>query len=199
VQGAFRFIKRLWKAVHEHVSRGPAPAPASDRAALSEAQRGVRRQTHHTLAKVTDDIGRRRTFNTAIAAVMELLNTVGKAAQDTPQDRAVAQEALEVAVLCLSPVIPHVTHALWQALGHGAALIDAPWPGVDHEALQTSTVEIIVQVNGRLRARIQAPADADEATVRAAALADINVQKFVGSAPVKKVIVVPGKLVSVVV
>jgi leucyl-tRNA synthetase len=197
VQGAFRFIKRLWKAVHEHVSQGAAPA--LDKNSLTEAQRGVRRQAHHTLAKVTDDIGRRRTFNTAIAAVMELLNTVAKAAQCTAQDRAVARESLEVAVLCLSPVIPHVTHALWHALGHEAALVDAPWPSVDYEALQTSTVEIIVQVNGKLRARIKVAADADEATARAAALADANVQKFVGSAPVKKVIVVPGKLVSVVV
>jgi leucyl-tRNA synthetase len=197
VQGAFRFIKRLWKAVHEHVSQGTAPA--LDKTCLTEAQRGVRRQAHQTLAKVTDDIGRRRTFNTGIAAVMELLNTVAKAAHSTPQDHAVAQESLEVAVLCLSPVIPHVTHELWRALGHGRALIDAPWPSIDHEALQTSTVEIIVQVNGKLRARVKVSADADEATVRAAALADANVRKFVGSAPVKKVIVVPGKLVSVVV
>jgi leucyl-tRNA synthetase len=198
VQGAYRFIKRLWKAVHDHVSQGPA-APAVDKASLSEAQRAVRRQAHQTLAKVTDDIGRRRTFNTAIAAVMELLNTVAKQAQHSPQDRAVVKEALEIAVVGLSPMIPHVTHVLWHALGHGNALIDSPWPGVDPEALQTSTIELIVQVNGKLRARIQLAADADEAAVRGAALADINVQKFVGAAAVKKVIVVPGKLVSIVV
>jgi leucyl-tRNA synthetase len=96
-------------------------------------------------------------------------------------------------------MIPHVTHVLWQALGHGSALIDSTWPGVDQEALQTSIVELIVQVNGKLRARIKLAADADEGTVREAALADTNVQKFVGAATVKKVIVVPGKLVSIVV
>jgi leucyl-tRNA synthetase len=197
VQGAYRFIKRLWKAVHDHVSQGPAAAV--DKANLSEAQRAVRRQAHQTLAKVTDDIGRRRTFNTAIAAVMELLNTVAKFTQSSPQDRAVVKESLEIAVLGLSPMIPHVTHVLWHALGHASALIETAWPGVDQEALQSSIVELIVQVNGKLRARIKVAADADETSVRAAALADSNVQKFVGAAAVKKVIVVPGKLVSVVV
>jgi leucyl-tRNA synthetase len=197
VQGAYRFIKRLWKAVHEHVSQGPVPAV--DPAGLSDALRAVRRQAHQTLAKVTDDIGRRRTFNTAIAAVMELLNAVAKLPQNSPLDRAVAKEALEIAVLGLSPVIPHVTHVLWNALGHDRALIDTAWPTVDQAALQTSTVELIVQVNGKLRARIKVAADAGEAAVRAAALADGNVQKFVGAATVKKVIVVPGKLVSIVV
>jgi leucyl-tRNA synthetase len=197
VHGAYRFIKRLWKAVHEHVSQG-AP-PALDKSALSEAQRAMRRQSHQTLAKVTDDIGRRRTINTAIAAVMELLNAIAKFPQHSPQDRSVVQEGLEIAVLGLGPIIPHVTHALWRALGYAGALIDEPWMAVDAQALQSSTVTIVVQVNGKLRGRISLAADADEDAVRAAALADPNVKKFIGTAKVRKVIIVPGKLVNVVV
>ena len=197
VQGAYRFIKRLWKSVHEHVAAGPA-GPL-DRQSLNDAQRALRRQAHQTLAKVTDDIGRRRTFNTAIAAVMELLNVVTKHTPRSAQDRSVLQEALDIAVLALSPIVPHVTHALWRALGHTTALIDEPWMPVDAGALETSTIEMVVQVNGKLRARISIAADADERAAREAALADPHVQKFVAGAAVRKVIVVPGKLVNVVV
>ncbi|HEX3398444.1 MAG TPA: leucine--tRNA ligase [Steroidobacteraceae bacterium] len=197
VQGAFRFIKRLWKAVFDHVSRGPAPP--LDKSALTEAQRALRRQSHQTLAKVTDDIGRRRTFNTAIAAVMELLNAAARFPQTCAQDRSVMHEALEIAVLTLSPIIPHVTHALWRELGHEIALIDEPWPEVEPAALQSATVQMVVQVNGKLRAHITVAVNADEGTVRAAALADPHVQKFMGTSPVRKVIIVPGKLVNIVV
>jgi leucyl-tRNA synthetase len=197
VQGAFRFIKRLWKAVYEHVAAG-AVAPL-DKARLSETQRCIRRQAHHTLAKVSDDIGRRRTFNTAIAAVMELLNALSKFPQQTPADRSVMQEALEIAVISLSPIIPHVTHALWRELGHSTALIAESWPPVDEGALQQSTLEMVVQVNGKLRSRIMIPAGSDEEAVRTAALADAHVQKFIAGGSVRKVIVVPGKLVNVVV
>jgi leucyl-tRNA synthetase len=197
VQGAFRFIKKLWKAVHEHVSRG-AVAPL-DKSALDEAQRSLRRQAHRTLEKVTDDIGRRRTFNTAIAAVMELLNAVLKAPQSSAQDRSVANEALEIAVLALSPIIPHVTHALWRALGHSGALIDERWPSVDRTALEQTSVEVVVQVNGKLRAHITVPADAGQEVMRAAALADPHVRKFIADKPVRKIVVVPRKLINVVV
>jgi len=197
VQGAYRFIKRLWKAVHDHVSKG-ASAPL-DTLGLNESQRAVRRQAHQTLGKVTDDIGRRRTFNTAIAAVMELLNALAKFPQATPQDRSVTHEALQIAVLTLSPIIPHVTHVMWRALGHGKALIDEPWTPVDAGALEQSTVQIVVQVNGKLRGRITVPVDAGEEALREAALADPHVRKFVGVAAVRKVIVVRGKLVNVVV
>jgi leucyl-tRNA synthetase len=148
---------------------------------------------------VTDDIGRRRTINTAIAAVMELLNALAKFPQVSSQDRSVAQEALEIAVLGLSPIIPHVTHALWRHLGHRTALIDETWLPVDADALQSSTRQMVVQVNGRLRAHISVPVDADEAAIRAAALADANVRKFMAGAPARKVIIVPGKLVNIVV
>src|SRR6201996_4648011 len=197
VQGSFRFIKRLWKAVHDHVTQGGAAA--LDKAALTESQRTLRRLAHQTLAKVTDDIGRRRTFNTAIAAVMELLNAVAKFPHQEALDRSVVQEALEIAVLTLSPMIPHVTHALWRHLGHGTALIDEPWTAVDPEAMLSATRQMVVQVNGKLRATITVAMDADEATVRAAALADPNVQKFIGASVVRKVIIVPGKLVNIVV
>jgi len=223
VTGAYRFIKRLWKAVYEHVTpggaalpdEGPAPVEAApvplDKSALNEAQRAIRRQAHQTLAKITDDLGRRRTFNTAIAAAMELLNALAKYAQGSPadrsstleprsaQDRAVMQEALEIVVLGLSPIIPHVTHALWRALGHASALIDEPWMPVDAAALEAATADIVVQVNGKLRGRVTVAIDADERAVRAAALADPHVQKFVAEREVRKVIVVPGKLVNIVV
>ena len=197
VQGAFRFIKRLWKAVHDHVSRGAAAA--LQKSALNDAQKAMRRVAHQTLAKVTDDIGRRRTYNTAIAAVMELLNGLGKFPQGSAQDRAVMQEALQIAVVSLSPIVPHVTHVLWRELGAGRALIDEPWPAVDSEALQSATVEMVVQVNGKLRGRIVVAVDAAENDVRSAALSDANVQKFIGTGAVRKVIVVPGKLVNIVV
>jgi leucyl-tRNA synthetase len=197
VQGAYRFIKRLWKAVHDHVERG-APVPL-DKPALNDGQRAIRRQAHQTLAKITDDIGRRRTFNTAIAAAMELLNALAKSPHAAPQDGSVMQEALEIAVLGLSPIIPHVTHAMWRALGHHTALIDEPWTQVDAAALQTSSIAMVVQVNGKLRGHITVAVGADEDTVRAAALAEPNAQKFIGSGKVRKVIVVPGKLVNIVV
>ena len=197
VQGAYRFIKRLWKAVHDHVTQGAAPA--LDKAALNEAQKAMRRQAHQTLAKITDDIGRRRTFNTAIAAAMELLNALARHPHGSPQDRSVVQEALEIAVLGLSPIIPHVTHALWRALGHETALIDEPWKPVDADALQTASIALVVQVNGRLRGHIEVAPGADESTVRTAALDNPNVQKFIAGAAVRKVIIVPGKLVNVVV
>jgi leucyl-tRNA synthetase len=197
VDGAFRFMKRLWKAVHQHVGAGATPA--LDPGALDEAQRTLRRQVHETLAKVTTDIGRRRTFNTAIAAVMELMNAVARFEDRSPQGRAVVQEALEIVVLVLSPVVPHVCHALWRELGHAGAVVDERWPEPDACALERATVEVVVQVNGKLRGRVTVPAGADEGTVREAALADANVQRFMEGKPVRKFVYVPGKLANVVV
>jgi leucyl-tRNA synthetase len=197
VEGSFRFIRRLWTAVHEHVKAGPAPA--LDIAALNAAQKALRRAAHQTLAKVTDDIGRRHTFNTAVAAVMELLNTVGRFDDASPQGRAVRQEAFSIIAVALSPIVPHVCHTLWQSLGHSGALIDQPWPAVDAAALVQDEIEISVQVNGKMRARVSIAAGADEATVRSAVMADERVQKFVGVGPARKVIYVPGKLVNIVV
>jgi leucyl-tRNA synthetase len=197
VQGAWRFIRRLWTAVYEHLAGGTAPAlePHS----LTPEQRDLRRAAHQALAKATDDIGRRRNFNTAIAAVMELLNAVQRFQAMTPQGRAVRQEALGLAVLMLAPITPHVCHVLWLALGHVTAPIDERWPVPDSQALAQETHAIVVQVNGKLRGHISVPVSADEAAVRAAALADNNVRKFVADRPVRRVIIVPGKLVNVVV
>jgi leucyl-tRNA synthetase len=197
VQGASRFIRRLWTAVYEHVRAGAVPA--LEVGALDAPQRELRRAAHQTLAKTTDDIGRRRSFNTAIAAVMELLNSIGRFGDTGPQGRAVRQEALSIAVLLLAPITPHVCHTLWQALGFTTPLIDERWPLPDAAALAQDVHALVVQVNGKLRGHISVPAHADEAAVRAAALADEHVMKFVAGKPVRRVIVVPGKLVNVVV
>jgi leucyl-tRNA synthetase len=199
VEGAFRFMKRLWKAVHQHVSQGPAAAGTVDRVALTPAQRDTRRQVHETLAKVTVDIGRRRTFNTAIAAVMELMNSLAKFDDRSPQGRAVMQEALDTVVLVLQPVVPHACHALWRELGHEGPVVDERWPVVDESALARDTIEVVVQVNGKLRGRVTVPSGAGESEVRDAALADANVQKFMEGRPVRKFVYVPGKLANVVV
>jgi leucyl-tRNA synthetase len=197
VDGAFRFMKRLWKAVQQHVAQGAAAA--LDVPSLSPAQRDLRRQVHETLAKVTTDIGRRRTFNTAIAAVMELMNSLARSDDRSPQGRAVMQEALEIVVLALSPVVPHACHALWRELGHATAAVDERWPQVDTAALARETIEVVVQVNGKLRGRVTVPVDAAEDQVREAALGDVNVQKFVAGKPVRKFVYVPGKLANLVV
>jgi leucyl-tRNA synthetase len=197
VEGAFRFMKRLWKAVHQHVAAGTAPA--LDAESLDPAQRDVRRQVHETLAKVTTDIGRRRTFNTAIAAVMELMNALGRFEDRSPQGRAVMQEALDIVVLALSPVVPHACHVLWRELGHANAVVDERWPQADPRALARDTIEVVVQVNGKLRGRVTVPAGADAEQVRAAAEADANVQRFVEGRSVRKFVYVPGKLANLVV
>ena len=198
VQGASRFIRRLWVAVYEHVSRGLPPR--LDTRALTDDQRGLRRAAHHALAKAADDIGRRRNFNTAIAASMELLNAVGRFDDGSDQGRTVRHEALEIITLVLSPITPHIAHELWRALGHERAIVDEPWPAVDESALTQDFVEFVVQVNGKLRGRIRVSAGADEAAIREAALADDHVMKFVGSkTAIKRVIVVPGRQIANVV
>jgi leucyl-tRNA synthetase len=197
VQGAFRFLKKLWKMVFEHVSEGPAQALVT--VALDGPQRELRNLVHETLVKVTDDVSRRRKFNTAIAAVMEFMNALAKFDDYTPTGRAVRQEALELVVLMLAPIVPHITHTLWHALGHKSAIVDERWPQPDPDAISRDTLEIVVQVNGKLRGRISVPVGADEETVKQAALNDANVQRFVLDKRVRKVIVVKDKLVNVVV
>ena len=196
VEGAHRFLRRLWKQVMDHLEAGEVPP--LDPGALDEEARALRRRTHETIAKVSDDMGRRLTFNTAIAAVMELLNAVGRFSPSDPQDRAVVREALEAAVLLLSPIVPHITHHLWRRLGHAEAVIDVPWPEPDPDALVREEIELVVQVNGKVRSRIRVPADADREAIEQAALADERVRRFVGDGEVRKVIVVPGRLVNVV-
>jgi leucyl-tRNA synthetase len=197
VEGAHRFLKRLWKRVYSHVQVGQPPALKVDE--LNDAQQALRRQVHETVAKFSDDVGRRFTFNTAIASVMELLNALNRYEDAAPQDRAVVQEALEMAVRLLAPIVPHICHSLWQALGHEAAIIDCAWPQVDDAALSRNEIQIVVQVNGKLRARISVAADAERKQVEEMALTDENVQRFIEGRGIVKIIVVPGKLVNVVV
>ena len=196
VEGAHRFLKRLWKLAHEHLAQGePGHIVASE---LTETQRDLHRKTHETIKKCTDDIGRRTTFNTAIAAVMELTNAIAKFDDDSLQGLAVAREAIEACVLILSPITPHVCHTLWQALGHEEAAIDARWPSVDEKALERDSITLVVQINGKLRAQLVLPPDADRVTVECEALANENVQRHLEGKTIRKVIVVPSKLVNIV-
>ena len=181
----------------EHVDGGPVAA--LDAASLNPAQKELRHKTHQTIGKIGDDIGRRSSFNTAVAAAMELLNAVNRFDDTSEQGRAVEHEALEAVVVMLSPMTPHVCHALWGALGHETALVDEPWPEADESALELDTIELVVQVNGKLRGRVAVPADASKEIIEQAALTDDNVQRFVGDSAVRKIIVVPGRLVNIVV
>lgn len=196
VDGASRFIKRLWKAVFTHIQDGPVED--LDLGKLSKQQQDLRRKTHETIQKVTDDMGRRQTFNTAIAAVMELTNAISKFDVISAQDRASVQEALEAAILLLSPIIPHVTHELWSALGKETAIITESWPTFDESALVKAEIEMVIQVNGKVRAKIEVAADAPKDEVESIALNNESVQKFTDGKTVRKVIVVPGKLVNIV-
>jgi leucyl-tRNA synthetase len=201
VEGSSRFLRRLWRMVWEHLEKGPlASAPRQELIALSPAQREIRRMSHATLVKVTDDYGRRRVFNTAIAAVMELMNALQKFDDVSEQGRAVRHEALQLIVQMLAPIAPHICHDLWRQLGHQDALIDHPWPQPDPQALVQDRIEVVVQVNGKLRSKVEVGADANKDEISAAALADATIQKWIEGKPVRKVIVPPGnKLVNVVV
>ncbi len=197
VEGASRFLKKIWKTIHGHIEAGTPGLLDAEK--LSEQQKDLRRKTHETIKKVTDDFSRRQTFNTAIAAVMELLNEVGRFAdRATPLGLAVEREALESSVLLLAPIVPHICHQLWQELGQNEAVIDVSWPVHDDNALVRSSVTIVGQVNGKVRAQITAPPDADKETLEKLTLSDENVRKFIEGKMIRKVIVVPGKLVNIV-
>jgi leucyl-tRNA synthetase len=196
VEGGHRFLKRLWKLVARHLAAGEPPL--LDTGSLDGRQRAVRRKTHETIAKVGDDYGRRQTFNTAVAAVMELTNELGSLQSHEGQDLAVEREALNAAILMLAPIVPHICHTLWTALGGAGSVMDASWPGVDDSALVKDSIELVVQVNGKVRAKIQVAPDTDKAEIESLALAQANVQKFLQGVSVRKVIVVPGKLVNIV-
>jgi len=196
VEGAYRFLRRLWHLVRDHV-RGQR-APALDPASLSDEQRAMRRHVHETISKAGDDMGRRYTFNTAIAAVMELCNALGRFQDRSDQGRAVMQEALAAVVRLLAPIVPHITHRLWYELGHARAVVNEAWPAVDEAALVRDTIELVVQVNGKVRSRIDVAADAERDAIEEQALADANVQRFTEGKSIPKVVVVPGKLVNVV-
>ena len=197
VEGANRFLKRVWKLVYEHTSQGDAPA--LNVAALSEDQQALRRDVHKTIAKVTDDIGRRQTFNTAIAAIMELMNKLAKAPQDGEQDRALMREALLAVVRMLNPFTPHVSFTLWQELKGEGDIDNAPWPVADESAMVENTTLVVVQVNGKVRGKITVAVDATEEQVRERASQEHLVAKYLEGVTVRKVIYVPGKLLNLVV
>jgi leucyl-tRNA synthetase len=197
VEGMSRFLKRLWREVHAHVEAGSVgPLDAS---VLDTVQKTLRRQVHETIQKVGDDIGRRQAFNTAIAALMELLNALGKFDDGSAAGRAVRQEALEAIVLLINPFTPHASHSLWQVLGHAETVLDnRPWPKADAAALVRDSLTLAVQVNGKLRGTIEISASASKEAAEAAALADPVVARQLEGLTIRKVIVVPGKIVNIV-
>ncbi|SEK44423.1 leucyl-tRNA synthetase [Colwellia chukchiensis] len=200
VEGAHRFLKRVWKLVYDFTQTGDVPQSQANFAevSLNREQKALRRELHKTIAKVSDDIGRRNTFNTAIAAIMELMNHLSKAAMDSTEDRAVMHEAIRAMVLMLTPIVPHLSHHLWQIIGDGQPVENSAWPTVDDSALIEDEKLIIVQVNGKLRAKITVAADATKESVEATGFSDENVSKFIDGKTVRKVIYVPGKLLNIV-
>jgi leucyl-tRNA synthetase len=197
VEGQARFCKRLWALVHDHMSGGAVPPLVPER--LSEAGRALRRKTHETLQRADDDYGRRMTFNTVVSAVHELTNTVSRLTPVVGDDRAAVHEALKVAALVFSPIAPHVTEHLWRVLGESRMLVECGWPEVDESALVQQTIELVIQVNGKVRGRVSVAAGVSEAEARETALANENVVRFLEGKAVRKVIVVPGKLINIVV
>lgn len=196
VDGASRFLKRLWKLASTHVNEGKATK--LDKTSLTDAQRELRRKIHLTIDKVNDDIGRRYTFNTAIAAVMEMMNALSKANIESENDHAIMHEGIETATLLLSPIVPHITDAIWAALGHEEELINAIWPKSDPKALEQSEIKIVIQVNGKLSSNITVDKNADKEQIEALALEDEKVKRKIEGKTVRKIIVIPGRLVNIV-
>ncbi len=197
LEGAQRFIRRFWRQVRHHI-QGPQ-APLLKVEELNVQQRALRRKTHLTIAKVSDDLERRYRYNTAIAAIMELINAVSRDAGADGQSRAVRHEALGTAILLLSPIIPHVCHMLWHEWHGVSDDFECVWPRVDDDALLSTTIDLVIQVNGKLRGRLTVGVDADRDTIQQLALSDDQIQRFIGSQSIRKIIVVPGRLVNIVV
>ena len=200
LEGSYRFVNKVYRLAEGYFSDSKSHATESlDINTLNKEQKQIRQKTHQTLAKITDDIKRRHSFNTAIAAMMELTNMLSKFKQTDGQSMALRLESLDIILRALSPITPHLCHHLWQQLGHQTAIINEPWPEVDNKALEQDEVQIIVQVNGKLRAKLMLGADTDKAQVEVQALADENVVKFTSGKTIVKVIVVPNKLVNIVI
>lgn len=197
VEGSFRFLKRIWQITHAHLSQKLESKQNSN--TTNDAAQNLRRRTYSTLQKVTDDLGRRHTFNTAIAAMMELLNELSHFEVHSEQEQAIRQESLEILIKMLSPIAPHITQAMWAAFGHRSLLIDEPWPKLDETALIQDTFDMVVQVNGKVRAQIKIDAKDSDEDIKTKALQNENVQRFTEGKTVKKVVIVPKKLISVLV
>jgi leucyl-tRNA synthetase len=198
VEGASRFLKRLWRQAYLHISAGGC-AVVLDKATLTDEQRALRRQLHQTLQKVSHDMGVRIIFNTAIAANMELVNSLSKFTDESDNAKAIRQEILEAIVLMLSPMVPHICHQLWSDLGHQEPLLTMAWPNVDESALVQDLLELVVQINGKLRSKVSVSVSASKDDIEALALADEQVKRFIDNQAIKKVIIVPGKLVNIVI
>jgi len=196
VEGASRFLRRVWRLAHAHVSAGAVGQ--LDLASLDDEQKTVRRAIHLAIKQASQDVGQHHKFNTAIAQVMTLMNVLEKAANTRDTDRALLQEGLETVALLLAPITPHICHVLWNHLGRDGAIIDARWPTVDETALVQDSLTLVVQVNGKLRGQIEVPANASREAVEASARANENVVRFTEGLTIRKVIVVPGKLVNIV-
>jgi leucyl-tRNA synthetase len=200
VEGAHRFLKRVWKLVFDFTENEQEIRPLEG-LSLNSNQKTLRRELHKTIKKVTDDIGRRNTFNTAIAAIMELMNHLTKAKIASVEDKAVMNEAVQAVVLMLTPIVPHLCHHLWSIVGNSSAdqtVEEAPWPVVDESALVEDEKLIIVQVNGKIRAKLTVAADASKEHVEQLGLTDENVTRFTEGKTVRKVIYIPGKLLNIV-
>ena len=197
VEGQGRFLRRLWNLVNDHLAAGDVPEMEVDE--LSAAARALRRKAHQTLERADDDYGRRLQFNTVVSSVHELINEVSRARADSREDLAVEREALKIALVVLSPIAPHVCQSLWSALGEATPLVDERWPAVDPAALVRDTLELVVQVNGKVRGHIEVPADVEQDQALEAARANENVARFVTDKSVRKVIMVPGTLLNIVV
>ncbi|GFM87107.1 leucine--tRNA ligase [Pseudomonas cichorii] len=196
VEGSHRFLRRVWRLAQAHVGQG---LPGSlDLTTLSDDQKAIRRSIHQAIRQASQDIGQNQKFNTAVAQVMTLMNVLEKAPQATAQDRALLQEGLETVALLLAPITPHISHELWKQLGHENAVIDAGWPKLDESALVQDSLQLVIQVNGKLRGQIEMPASASREEIEAAARVNENVLRFIDGLTIRKVIVVPGKLVNIV-
>jgi len=196
VQGAQKFLQRIWRLATEVLDGQAIDALNSD--ALNDSLKAARRKTHETIQKVSDDIGRRYAFNTAIAAIMELMNTLTKLDKKDGAARSVLKEALNAITRMLAPITPHISHTLWQELGNEDSILDAPWPEVDESALVRTSIQIVVQVNGKVRGKIDVPANVDQGGAIAAAKLDEKVQSFIDGKTIRKEIYVPGRLVNIV-
>lgn len=198
VEGASRFLKRLWRQVYLHVEAGCAPVPM-DKASLTDEQKTMRRHLHHAIQKVTHDMSVRIIFNTAIAANMELINTLSKFTDESDNGKAIRQEVLEAIVLMLSPMVPHICHQLWLDLGHDNAVVNEKWVALDESALVQDSLDYMIQVNGKLRSKISVSASTSKDDIQSAALNDEHILNFINGQPIKKVIIVPNKLVNIVI
>ena len=198
INGAYRFLRKFWTIVLNRIADISNVDDIDEDDFFNDAQKELRKDTHKTIAKVSDDIGRRYTFNTAIAAIMSLSNRVSRYQIDTDLDRKVVREALESMVLLLSPIVPHICNHLWTELGHQNAVVNELWPTFNEDLMVDDTLEIVIQINGKLRARLNVAANIDEETLKELAFNEPKIAKLIAEQTIKKTIVVPGKLINIV-